>query len=83
MCVFRPVFQLFGSDIAHVLHESRRLWFFCQPVQRACVKMASRVGKHESSYYVIIYVSVYANCYYGLVILITIIIIELEDYYRH
>ena len=30
--------------------ESRRLWFFCQPVHRACVKMTSRVGKHESSY---------------------------------
>ena len=30
--------------------ESRRLWFFCQPVHRACVRMTSRVGKHESSY---------------------------------
>ena len=35
-----------------VLHtcESRRLWIFCQPVHRACVKMTSRGGKHESSY---------------------------------
>ena len=27
--------------------ESRWLWFFCQPVHCACVKMTSRVGKHE------------------------------------
>ncbi len=30
--------------------ESRRLWFFCQPVHRACVRMTSRVGTHKSSY---------------------------------
>ena len=30
--------------------ESPRLWFFCQPLHRACVKMTSRVGKHECSY---------------------------------
>ena len=54
MCVFRPVLQRFGSDIAHVLHVKAggcgtfaNHW---QPVQCACVKMTSRVGKHESSY---------------------------------
>ena len=30
--------------------ESHRLWFFCQRVYYACVKMTSRVGKHECSY---------------------------------
>ena len=30
--------------------ESWWLWFFCQPVHCACVKMTSHVGKHETSY---------------------------------
>ena len=30
--------------------QSWWLWFFCQPVHCACVKMTSHVGKHETSY---------------------------------
>ena len=39
-----------GSNVEHVLHvKSGRFGSFCQPVHRACVKMTSRVDKHESS----------------------------------
>ena len=50
MCVFRPVLQRFGSDIAHVLPVKAG---GCGSSANQCtarVKMTSRVGKHESSY---------------------------------
>ena len=45
----------YSNVLTQTLHmcfdcESRWLWFFCQPVHCACVKMTSRVGKHETSY---------------------------------
>ena len=51
MCVFKPVLQCVGSNIVHVLPvKSGGRGSFCQPVHCACVKMTSRVGKHETSY---------------------------------
>ena len=50
MCVFKPVLQCVGSNIVHVLPvKSGGRGSFCQPVHCACVKMTSRVGKHETS----------------------------------
>ena len=51
MCVFRPELQCVGSNVSHVLHvKASGSCSFCQPAHRACVKMTSHVGKHESSY---------------------------------